>query len=61
MAQDKFSTAVNKTPLDFVKAGLLDQPLEKDAPYYTDIFKFKETNVPEFEGSIDLPICKTHK
>lgn len=34
-----------------IKAGILNQPLMKDAPYYIDIFKFKETGIYEFKDS----------
>jgi hypothetical protein len=49
--EETFSKFLGLKPIDFVKAGLLDQPLLKDAPYYIDIFKFKEIDIPEFKES----------
>ena len=55
LSQDNktFSTFLKIPKSEFVKAGLLDQPLTMDAPYYIDVFKVKETTELEFIDCYD--------
>ena len=48
-----FSTFLKTSSSTFVKAGLLDQPLMRDAPYYIDVFKIKGTTELEFIDCYD--------
>ena len=49
--EEKFSTFLKKSSKDFRKAGLLDQPLLRDAHFHIDVFKFKDVDVEEFRDS----------
>lgn len=52
-SEKRFNDILNKAPSDFIKAGLLNQPLFRDAHFYIDIFKFKESEVLEFKSSYE--------